>query len=284
MSANDRHHARAVDVDARRLRRRLRLGRLLHAFLSEGFRKTSCVQLAPRFRLLLRQLAVIAELDRRGIAELFGRRVGKELFFGAALCDVEGAVHVLLKLAGKLVAQTDLDRVQHDARNRADRGNGKPDDEDDPQNARILGIEVFQIHVLRLHINGIVLPVRKLLEPREIEADRVGRADRACRIVRVDAEPEFRDAVELIDLRIIGIAVPQLFIGRDLAEQRELPKACAIDLDVAVVADDELDRSAQLAVFVVVRRLQHRVQLQLDRVRHDVRDDLVDVGIFNGDR
>ena len=97
-----RKHARSVAVDAYRNPGSSGSFGRLHAILFKAFFQAIRVLLAARLRFRFGQLAVVAELDRRGIAELFGRRVREKLVFHAALGRAHRFFHILLELGGKL--------------------------------------------------------------------------------------------------------------------------------------------------------------------------------------
>ena len=128
-TARNGQNARSVAVDHDRCAAdglRLRS----NAFPAQVFLESLCIGFAAGLCLRLGQLAVAAELDRRGIAELLGRRVRKELFFRAALGRAQGIFHILFKIGRKLVADADLHGQQDDADERANAGDRKADDQD----------------------------------------------------------------------------------------------------------------------------------------------------------
>ena len=82
---------------------------------------------------------------------------------------------------------------------------------------------------------------------------------------------------------MVGHAARQLAEVLDLAEDAELLQHGGMDAHVAEVADLELDRDAQLAVFVDVRRLQGCDQAQPHVRGFDVRNDVERIGPVDAD-
>ena len=260
-----------------------RLRRGLHAFLLQAFAKALRVQLAARLRLLLGQLAVVFQLDRRGIAELLGRRVGEELVVHAALGGTHGSLHVLLELGGKLAADIELHGQQHDADDRKDPGDQQSDDYGVSQHAGIFVRQLRKVRVGGIDVDGIVFAVDERFEIGQVQPDRIGAACVPRGIDRIDAEAKLPHAVQLIGDGIIGFALPQFAVARDLAEHRFLEQNGVVQPHVAVIADLELDRGAKLAVFVVIRVLQHGVQHEANRVGRDERQHGVLVFVLDGE-
>ena len=273
-------HAGALVFTALRLRLRLRRRGGRKSFSAHAFAQAAFICFAARLRLLLGQLAVIAELDRRGIAEAFGRRIGEELLFRAALGRPHGAFEVLLEFSGQLFADLRLHGVQHDADDRAYRRDDQTDDQNGAQYAAVLRVEILHIRIGGLHIDVIGLSVRDLAKPGNVDDDRFGRACLPRRVDRVDAETQLLDAVKLIGLRKVAIAVAKLVILHDLAEQRQLGQHGVADLHAAAIADMELDRGTQLFVFVVERRLHRCRQREMHVVVLDKRQDLIEFRIL----
>ena len=276
-------HAGALVFTALRLRLRFRRRGRRKSLFAEAFTQSAFIRFTARLRLLLGQFAVIAELDRRGIAEAFGRRIGEELLFRASLGRPHGAFEVLLEFGGQLFADLRLHSVQHDADNRAYRRDNQTDDQNGAQYAAVLRVEILHIRIGGLHIDVIGLSVRDLAKPGNVDDDRFGRTGLPRRVDRVDAEAQLLDAVKLIGLRKVAIAVAKLVILHDLAEQRQLGQHGVADLHTAAVADMELDRGAQLFVFVVKRRLHRCRQREMHVVGLDKRQDLIELRILHGE-
>ena len=277
-----RQHARSVTI--RTGRRGFRFLRGIQSFAPEAFAQSALIGFPALPRLLLGEFAVISELDRGGIAEPFRRRIGEELFFGTPLGRTHRAFEVLLEFGGQTPLDADLHDIQGDTDDPENTRDDEPDEGHRAHDACIFLVEIPEIGIVRFHNDTVRFLIGKVLQRGQIEHHGFGRTGLPRRIDRIETESELPDAVQLIGLRIVPVAVAEFLVLDDLAEQGKLVKHGVVHFHFAAVADVKLNRGAELSVFIVIRGLQNRGQRNTHGVGRDVRQHLVIVRVLDRQR
>ncbi len=231
------------------------------------------------------KLPVAAQLGGRGIAELLGGRVAKQVVLdGWAVC-LAGSVHVVFPIGRQLGFELAFLAKQHKAEDSQQRGNRNDGDGDDLHDGTNLVHQVAQKGVVVVDDGGGFGLCRHCRKPRKIQLlDGGRRVRRACRVVGGDGKLQLLHAVQLIDDGVIRFALLQLVVGGDRSEQRQLRDGGVGQRDLRIVADGDLELAAQLAVGVVIGVDKLDRQGNIDRFGIDEGHGVVHVGVGVGKR